>query len=346
MNILKGANDFFGLDIGTTAVRVVQLTGSGPVRGFQLYGQAPVDSRVSLSAAEADKQKLAQIIQQLLASSGITTPNVAVNVPSNRVFTAVIDFDKLPLNEMGKAINYQADSLVPTPLDKSKLDWAILGDSPKDPKKVEVLISSVPNDFVEGRLNLLESIGLNVIACEPDSLALARAMLTPDTSGAQLVLDIGYQATDLVVTLGGSPRLTRSINIGTGVIIKAAMQNMTVDVRQAAQYVFKFGLSRNKLEGQVYNAIVGTVDSLMNEIDKSIKFFYERYTGVKLDRIIVTGGASALPELPAYIANQFGLNVEIGNAWRNVSLPAERESELLAVSNYFAVAVGLAERAL
>lgn len=346
MNILKGANDFFGLDIGTTAVRVVQLVGTGPVRAFQLYGQAPVDSRISLSDAEPDKQKLAQIIKQLLASSGITTPNVAVNVPSSRVFTAVIDFDRLPAGEMGQAINYQAGSLVPTPLAKSKLDWAMLGDSPTDPKKVEVLISSVPNDFVEARLNLLESIDLNVIACEPDSLALVRAVLASDTTSAQLVLDIGYQATDLVVTLGGSPRLTRSINIGTGAIIKAAMQNMSVDVRQAAQYVFKFGLSRNKLEGQVYNAILGAVDSLMNEIEKSIKFFSERYTGVKLERIIVTGGASALPELPAHIANQFGLNVEIGNAWRNVSLPADRQNDLLAVSNYFAVAVGLAERSL
>jgi hypothetical protein len=58
----------------------------------------------------------------------------------------------------------------------------------------------------------------------------------------------------------------------------------------------------------------------------------------------MTGGASALPEFPLYVANKFGLNVEIGSAWRNVTYPAEQQNELLAISNHFGVAVGLAER--
>jgi type IV pilus assembly protein PilM/plasmid segregation protein ParM len=82
----------------------------------------------------------------------------------------------------------------------------------------------------------------------------------------------------------------------------------------------------------------------MGDIDKSIKFFQTRYQGTKLDRIVMTGGASALPEFPLYIANKFGVNVEIGNSWRNVVYGMERQNELMAVSNHFGVAVGLAER--
>jgi len=83
---------------------------------------------------------------------------------------------------------------------------------------------------------------------------------------------------------------------------------------------------------------------LAAEIDKSIKFFQTRYVGATIDRIIVTGGASTIPEFPLYLANKFGLNVEIGNAWRNVAFSADRQAELLALSNQFSVAVGLAER--
>src|SRR5690606_41240621 len=72
---------------------------------------------------------------------------------------------------------------------------------------------------------------------------------------------------------------------------------------------------------------------------------FRSYPSIKLDRIIVTGGASILPEFPLYLANKFGVNVEIGNAWRNVAFPADRQNELLAVSNHFGVAAGLAERA-
>ncbi len=229
-------------------------------------------------------------------------------------------------------------------MNDSKLDFALLGDSPKDKNKVEVLLSSVPNNFVEGRLDMLESIGLNVIAFEPDNLAIARALLAPDVATPQMVIDIGQKSTDLVVTLQDAPRLTRAIPTGVDSIVRAAAQNLNIDDKQAEQFVFKFGLGKDKLEGQIYQAIIGTVDLLTSEIDKSIKFFQARYTTMKVDRIVVTGGASTLPEFPLHLANKFGLNVEIGNSWRNVTYDQSRQNELMAVSNSFGVAVGLAER--
>jgi Tfp pilus assembly PilM family ATPase len=136
----------------------------------------------------------------------------------------------------------------------------------------------------------------------------------------------------------------RSIPTGSNTIIRAAMQNLNIDEKQAEQFVYKFGLSQEKLEGQIYNAILSTVDILVSEVEKSIKFYQARYSNAPLERIIVTGGASSLPEFPVYLVNKFSINVEIGNAWRNVTFPSSRQNELLAVSNHFGVAAGLAER--
>jgi len=345
MSLLSGVSAFFGLDIGTTAVRLVELHGNGPVKTLVKYAYVPVDSKIVLSDSKSDQQKLGQVIKDLLTQARMTTRNVAVGIPSQRVFTAVVDFDRLPQAELSKAIRYQADSLIPTPLESSKIDWAVIGDSPKDKTKVEVLLSSVENTFVEQRLDMLESIGLEVIAFEPDNLALTRAMVAQDNAMPQMVLDIGSKSTDLVVTMNGAPRLTRSIPTGAEAIIRAAAQNLNIEDKQARQFVFKFGLGQDKLEGRIYDAIIGTIDILTGEIDKSIKFFQTRYSDVPISRMIVTGGASALPEFPLYLANKFGLEVEIGNAWRNVSFSPERQNELLAVSNHFGVAAGLAERA-
>jgi len=344
MSLLSGVSSFFGLDIGTTAVRAVQLHGNGPVKSLLRYAYVPVDSRIVLSDSKTDQQHLAQIIQDLVEQAKLSTRNVAVGIPSQKVFTAVVDFDRLPPDELAKAIRYQADSLIPTPLEKSKIDWAVIGDSPKDKTKVEVLLSSVENSFVEQRLDLLESIGLDVIAFEPDNLALTRALVTAEPTQPQMVLDIGSKSTDLVVTMGGAPRLTRAIPTGAESIVRSAAQNLNIDDKQARQFVFKFGLSKEKLEGRIYDAIISTVDILIGEIDKSIKFFQSRYANMPVTRIIVTGGASALPEFPLHLANKFGVEVEIGNAWRNVSFAPERQNELLAVSNHFGVAAGLAER--
>lgn len=344
MRLLSGVSEFFGLDIGTNDIRLVELRGNGRIKALNKYAFIPLDNNIALSESKADQQKLVNEVQILLGQAKITTPNVAVGLPSNRVFSTVTDVDRLSPSEIAHTIQLQADSLIPTPLAESKLDWAVLGDSPVDKNKVEILLTSVTNSYVESRLDMLESIGLNVIAFEPDSIALARAVIPAEATNPQMVLDVGHKTTDIVISMNGSPRLARSIPTGSEAIIRSASQNLNIDDTQAQQFVFKFGLGQDKLEGQIYHAIIGTVDVLMNEIEKSIKFFQARYVTSRVERIIVTGSAAALPDFPVYIANKTGINVEVGNAWRNVSFPANRQEELLAASNHFCVAAGLAER--
>lgn len=344
MKLLDSSMDFFGLDMGTTAMRAVQLKGSGPVKTLRAYGQVAADGQSFASDSNLDRAKMVPIIKQLLKQSGITSKNVAVNLPSDRVFTAVIDMDKMAPEELDKTMRYQADALIPTPLAESKVDWVVLGDSPKDSKKQEVLVSSVPNTVAVARLELLEAAGLNVIAIEPDSTALARSTLAYDSTAPQMALDMGNVTTDLLVAIGGVPRLSRALPFGSQSFIQAVKAALSADDAQAQQYIYKFGLSKDKLDGQVYNALISNVEGLMSEIDKSIKFFQARYNNAALDRIVVTGSASVIPEFPLYIANRFNINVEIGNAWRNINYPASLQNELVAISNHFAVATGLAER--
>lgn len=345
MSIISGISDFFGLDIGTSSIRIVQLRSSGHgLKELVKYAHAPIDPKVVMSDAKPDQIKVAQAVKQLLVDASLSTNNVTIGLPSHKVFTTVLDMDKLSPDELGKTISYQADSIIPTSVAESKLDWAILGESPKDKSKIEVLVTSVTNEFAENRLDTLESIGLNVIAFEPDSIALLRALVPAEMTTPVLILDIGSKAADLIIAMNGAPRLVRSIPTGSEAIVRAASQNLNLSEEQAKQFVFKFGLSQEKLEGQVRHAILSTVDLLSAEIEKSIKFFQTRYSDKKLDRIIVTGGASSLPEFPLYIAGKFNVNVEIGNAWRNVAFPPDRQNELLALSNYFSVAAGLAER--
>ncbi len=343
MGMLSTSIDFFGLDIDTSALRVVQLKG-GRTKTLARYGSLDIDPKIIRSDSGADKQKLSDAIMQVIGEAKITTPNVAVGLPAQKTFMAVVDIDRLSPKELDQSIRLQADSLIPTPLDESKIDWSLLGDSPKEAKKVEIMLGSVPNAYVEQQLDLLENIGLNVIAFEPDGLALSRSLLEVGSTGSALLLDVGFDATDLVIILDDAPRLVRSIPVGSDAIIKSAMQNLSVDEKQAEQFVFKFGVSSDKLEGQVLNAIKSNVDSLLSEVEKSIKFFRTRYPDKVIDRVVLTGMASTLPEFPLMVANRLSVNVEIGNAWRNATYPQERQNELLAVSHKYAVAAGLAMR--
>lgn len=344
MNLFGGEASVFGLDIGSTGIRAVQLRGANLPKTLVTYGGLAVESKVVQSNAPTDRQRLADAIKKLIEEAHISTNNVVLGVPSAKVFSTVVDLPPMTEQELAKSIKYQAEQYIPMPLDKVKLDWAVLGKSPDGSNKQEVLLVSVPNAYGEEQLELVESIGLNVVAVEPDSIALTRSLVAQTYPGAGLLLDLGALTSDLVVISNGAPRLVRSIPIGGETLVKSAAQNLNIDHKQAEQFVAKFGLTQTKLEGQVHRAIKGTVDSLVDEIKKSQKFFSARYTDVKLEKIIVSGGASRLPEFPLYLANAVGLPVEIGNAWTNTSYDPGLHDTLLSLSSQFSVAVGLALR--
>lgn len=345
-SIFNAVGDFFAVDIGSSAIRIVQLRGSGANRVLVRYGSAPISMKVALSDAPVDQAKIRDAIAQLVAEVGISTKNVVAGLPSNKTFVTIVDMPKMSQQELGNTIKYQADQYIPMAVDEAKIDWQILGDSPVEEGKSEVLLASVTKKFSEARIDMLESIGLNVVALEPDSIALARALTSlSGNSPAQMIIDMGEYATDIIVTLNGVPRLIRSIPTGGQTLLKSAVQNLNVDENQARQFVYKFGLDKTKLEGQVFRALESTVDVVASEVQKSLKFFNTRYKTTQLTQILTSGTVAVLPGFHQYIsATADNLPVQAGNSWQDVSYDNKMHEQLMGVNHQFAVAVGLAER--
>lgn len=345
-SIFNAVGDFFALDIGSSALRVVQLRGSGTNRTLLKYAVAPIDVKLSLSDAPADKAQIGSTIQALLKEADISAKNVIVGLPANKTFVTVVDLPKMNAQELSSTLKYQADQYIPMSIEDSRIDWAVIGDSPADESKQEVLLASVSNTFSESRLETLEAIGLNVVGLEPEALALARSLAsTASTSGAQMIVDMGEYATDIVITLGGTPRLVRSIPTGGQALMKSAKQNLNVDDNQAQQFVYKFGFDQSKLEGQVYKAIEPTAQVIVTEVQKSIKFFTTRYLNTQVGGIVTSGAAALLPGFHQYISQAAGgVPVQAGNSWQNVSYSNTEHEKLMGLNHQFAVAVGLALR--
>jgi len=344
MSILSGRVEFFGLDIGSTEIRLVQLSGKGPHKTLVRYAYLPIQSNISRSDLATDREKLASMITTLVSKSGVTTKNVAVGLFSQKVFTTIFEVDKTSKEELEKSIKYQIDSIIPTPIEFSKIDWTIIGDSPKNAGKLEILLSSVANQTLEDLMSMLEGIGLNVIAFEPDIFAVTRSLSSYDDKSSYVILDFGSSSTDFNLISNGIPYLARSINIGSQVISKSIMDNLNVSIDQANQFLFKFGLDQNKMDGNLFKSMQFTLNSLVNEISKSLKYHTSKYPDKIPDRIIITGGLTNVPGLANFIAQQLKINVEIGNPWRNILFNKNKTNELMTIANKFGVAAGLAER--
>ena len=228
MKLAKGLGDFFGLDIGTNAVRVVQLSRSGTGWNLAHYGYTPVDAKLVGGDSPESKRRLGEAITTAVGQAGIKTSNVAVGLPSNKTFSTVIDVPKVPDQELKAMMKYQIDQYIPMSLDEAEVDWALLGDSLRETDKYEILLTSAAKAYAEERLELVEGLGFNVIAEEPDPIAMVRALAPSDIQDARLILDMGEGSTDLAVVYGGVPRLIRTIPTGLSSLVRAAVQNLSI----------------------------------------------------------------------------------------------------------------------
>jgi type IV pilus assembly protein PilM len=278
----------------------------------------------------------------LVKDAKVTTKYAVAGVPSSKVFASIITTPKLGQQELGKAIALQADQYIPMDTREVKLDWVVIGPG-KTEREQEVLLIAAPNTIANKYLSIFEQAGLELLALEPNAVALARAVVPPSDL-AVMTLDIGSITTDITIVHSNLPKLLRSADIGGITFMKAVAQNLGLDEAQAAQFTQKFGLTQTKLEGQVYKAIKPSLDLLVGEINKSLQFFSGQYPQVKLEKIVLTGGTTNLPELPTYLSSAVGLPLEIANAWTRMSYPAQLQDTLMQISSAYGVAAGLAER--
>ena len=326
-------------------MRIIQLNGDEK-HGWSLakYAYVPVEEKLLVDTTDIGRKRLGEAILGAIEQAGIKTKNVAVGLPASKTFTSIVETGTLPEKELAKTFKYEIDKYVPMPMSEAKADYIVLGLSPNDPAKTEVLVSSVSKEYAEGVLEMVERTGLNVVAMEPEPLAMARSLALPGAIDANLIVDFGEKSTDIVIVYKDQPRLVRSIPGGFGMLIKTLSGELNVREDQARQFILKFGLAEDKVEGQVFRVLSGPLDNYAAELTKSVRFFQTKYTNSKVGGIVLSGYASIIPLFPEYIEAKTNIPTMKGNPWQSVRTTEQQQQALAPVASEFAVAIGLSER--
>ena len=345
MSLLHGVGEFFALDIGTSALRLVQLNGDAQ-HGFKLerFAYVPLDPRTAQDTSEAGVRRMGEIVLGAMKQAGVKTKNVAIGLPAGKTFTAVIEVPNQTEKELKKTIKYELDQYIPMAVEEAEVDYAVLGPSPNDPNKAEVLLSSSSMDYTEERMEMLERLGLNVIAQEPEPIAMTRSLAPVGSQDARIIVDLGETSTDIVVVYRGAPRLVRSFSGGLSALVNTVATTLNVREDQARRFILKFGLAQDKLDGQVFKALDNTLDTFSQELLKSVRFFQNKYVGAPVLGIVLSGFAGVIPFIAEYIEVKTNIQTIQGNPWQLVQVTPEQQQALMSVASEFAVVIGLAER--
>jgi type IV pilus assembly protein PilM len=344
MKLFPQEDNYFGLDIGSASIKLAQLRQLHGRPSLVTYGDIEVPSDMVISDSDIDQQRVADLIKQLADDAKVTSKNVVASLNAAQSYTAIITTPKLNHEELAQSIKFQAEKVIPMAIDQVKLDWAVVGEN-AEKEELDVLLVAAPNNIATKYLNIVQKAGLELMALEINAIAQTRSLVAPaDAQACLLIADMGVLATDIAIINAQIPRLVRSAPIGYRAMMRVATQNLGIDENQAEQFLKKFGMDQTKLEGQIFKTLKPIVDHLVEELNKSISFFQEKNENKHIEKIILTGGTTALPGLPLYLANATGLTVEIGNPWQNISYPAELQGNLAGLSLNYATAIGLAMR--
>ncbi len=345
MNLLHGVGEFFSLDIGTNSMRIVQLSGNSQHGwALQKFAYVPIDPKLTQDSSELGQKRLGEAILGAVEQAGIKTKNMALGLSANKTFTSIVETDTLPEKELEKAFKYEIDKYVPMPMNDAKADYLVIGPSPNDPAKTEILVSSVAKDYAESTMELIEKTGLNIIAMEPEPLAMARSLAVPGAIDATMMVDFGEKSTDLVIVYKNQPRLVRSIPGGFNTLVRAVATGLNVREDQSRQFILKFGLDQTQIEGKVFELLNSHLDNYATELTKSVRFFQTKYINGKVGGIVLSGYAEMIPLFPEYIESKTGVTTMKGNPWQLVRTTSNQQQALMNVASEFAVAIGLSER--
>lgn len=332
-----------GLDMGSHSIKLIELAQDGASFTLMAAGSVPMPPNALASTVPADLEAIAAAVKRLVKDTGAKSKSVQIALPESKVFTRVIEVPALSERELSSAIKWEAEQYIPLPLTEVNLDFTVLRDAHETgTNKMEVLLVAAPKALLDKYLTVLEYAELEPIAAETEVIASSRALARSLVNvKSALIAAIGAQTTDLTILRSGRLAFARSMAAGGDALTRAMMQGLDFTVTQAEEYKKTYGLQKDKLEGKLVNAVKPVMDTITNEMKRSIAFYQEKYKEDHIPLALLTGGASRIPGMITYVAEALGIEVQLGNPWAGVTRDP-RFNVLTTEGPNFCVAVGLA----
>ncbi len=370
-----------GLEIGTSAIKVVELRGGSPPSLVTL-ALRPMQPGLVEDDQVVDAPGLAAEIRALFDEAGINKRYVVTAVGNRQAITRNIDVPKMTMQELDEAIKWEAERYIPFPIDEVVLDYFVLDnpDDVEDGGQLEVVIAAARLDLVSQQVEYLKLAGLEPVVVDIKPFAVLRSLrgallgehLTKQTlSGGTytehdeigVVLEIAASNTTITLVRGQRVLMNRNVGVSGDDFTAAIQRSFGLDFDAAEEVKLDYGTATIPTEDEeellnfdakreqfspsrVYEALRPILVELTTEIRRSLEFFRVQTGDANITRMLVTGGGAKLRGLPEAIGDSLGFRVEIGDPWLSVQVDDNRfDSQYLArVAPEFAVPLGLAIR--
>lgn len=351
---------YLGIDIGSAGIKLVEFHEERGRPKLHTYAYSERLPKELTTSPLDDVAGTAATIKLMMKKAKVTASKAVTGLPISSVFSSVLSVARLADKEQKGAIEVQARKLISMPLEELILDTKVI--TPAEAlktkgsaavKNLQVLLTAAPKKMVSKYLEVFKAAGLELVSLETEAFALIRSLVGKDKS-TLMIIDIGALRTSVLVVVGGIPYLSRSVDIGGLKLTQTAASVLGVPDDQAEAMKNDFRAMGTLSPGEIPAVFEPIVNQIVAEVAFSLKLFSgldgqggssERPEAPKtVDKIILTGGGSLLPNLDAYLARKLNLRVFRGDPWARILYPDDVRPLLDEIGPRFSVAVGLAMR--
>ncbi len=336
-----------GLDIGSTAVRAVEMTGS-PLTVVRASQVALPPGAVE-SAEVRDPIAVSEALVRLWSEGGFKGRQVWLGVGNQRVVVREVSLPYLPENEMRSSLGFQVQEFIPMPVDEAILDYHVIGEFEQDERRmIRMLLVAAQRSMVDQVVRAVGAAKLEPLGIDLVPFALVRSVGANDDPLAlesgnieEAIVDIGAHVTNIVVHDRGETKFVRILPSGGRDVTVAIARSAGVEDDVAERLKRGSAVEDAPPPQQVRQPALQRAAAFVDEVRSSLEFYSAQSKSVRIGKVLVTGGGSRLEGLFDLLRQRIPVPVEPGAVFNHV--PNQLESEdVSAAEPLLAVAVGLA----
>ncbi len=324
------ARRLIGLDIGTNAVTIAEVTAGSPPR-LDMFAQVALPREAMREGEVADEAAVTEAVARLRAEVGLKKVPVRVGIASPRVVVRQVEMPVMTRDELMSALQFQAADLIPIPIEDAVLDFAILSTSTPAPDSgaeptMQVLLVAAYEATVARLVFAVEAGGLEVGAVDLIPLALTRALARPaavmahaaggsiavdEGIGAEGIVSFGGGVTAIAVHEDGVPQFVRVLGSGGRELTDAIATDLAIPTDAAEALKRALGNpGSDEMVARARTSLDRPLSVLLDEVRSSIDYYRNQPGSAQLRRVVVTGGSAQLPGLPERLSALVGVPVE------------------------------------
>jgi len=337
-----------GVDISSTAVKVLQLSQAGTRYRVEHYAVEPLPPNAVVEKNIVEVEAVGEAIRRAVTRSGSKVKHAAAAVAGSAVITRTITMPaELGEDDLESQVQAEANQYIPYPIEEVSLDFEVLGAVKDNPEMTQVLLAASRTENVDMRVAALDMGGLTAKVIDVEAFAMENAFalvadqLSVSRDGVIALVDIGATMTTLIVLRKQRSIYSREQVFGGKQLTDEIMRRYGLSYDEAGLAKRQGGLP----ESYEIEVLEPFKEAVIQQVSRLLQFFYASSEHSKVDEVVLAGGSAAIGGLAEMVQEQLGVPCCVANPLASMALAPKVSPQTLAQdAPALMIACGLALR--